>query len=208
VAFAALGGLFAVAVVIAFACKVQLSAGGRGVVERAPRPVSVRAAAAGVVRSLSIGAGQAVRTGSTLLATDAGPILAPIDGTIESLEAPIGESLRAGDLVARLSPAGAKLVGRLVLPSRQRARVRVGDAVRLSLDEYPPDEAGVGAGHVAWIVDGAEPGTFAVEVALDRMPAGAGDEQFRAGMTFAGEVVLREERIAAVLFPPLGRILQ
>jgi hypothetical protein len=134
-------------------------------------------------------------------------VLAPIPARIDAVEAAVGESLRPGDLVARLTPADAKLVGRLTLPSHDRSRVRAGDPVRLELDEYPAGEAGPASGKVTRLLDGGEPGTFIAEVALEQMPAGV-DARFRAGMTFTGRVSLRDERIITVLFPGLRRLLR
>jgi hypothetical protein len=150
-------------------------------------------------------AGDAVRADEPLVTTSAGTVGAPIAGRIEQIEAPVGESLRPGDLVAKILPEGATLVGRLTLPSRHRAQVHVGDRVRLSLEEFPADEAGVGDGRVARVTDGADAGSFIADVTLEHMPPGAG-APFRAGMAFSGEVVLREERIATVLFPGLRRL--
>jgi hypothetical protein len=202
--FALLGALVVGLIGVALIARVGSASTGRGEVRADPRAVVVRAPAPAVVLGLARAPGDLVRAGDALVTTDGAPILAAIAARVDAVDAAVGESLRAGDPVARLTPSGGRLVGRLLLPARDRHRVRVGDPVRLELDELPAEERGTASGHVARVVDGGEADTFVAEVALERMPPGI-DAPFRAGMTFTGRVSLGEEPLVDVLFPWLGR---
>jgi multidrug efflux pump subunit AcrA (membrane-fusion protein) len=202
--FFALGALLAALLGVALSVRVGSASSGRGEVRAEPRAIVVRAPAPAVVQGIAHAAGDPVRAGDVLVTTDGAPILAPIAARVAAMEAAVGDSLRAGDPVARLTPADARLVGRLILPARDRHRVRAGDVVRLELDELPADQWGAASGRVTRVLDSGRPGTFIAEVGLERMPPGV-EEPFRAGMTFRGRVSLGEEPLVDVLFPWLGR---
>lgn len=114
--------------------------------------------------------GQAIAVASTERANRA--IVAPISGTVEELT-PVtrGSVLRAGDVVATISP-DTTLVAEVLLAPRDAGWVRPGMAVRLRIDGYGIQEWGAADGIVASvgrdyaIVDGQP--VFRVRVHLRR----------------------------------------
>lgn len=148
---------------------------------------------------------------------------APWDGVVDALSVRPGDWVDAGQPLLKIVPDGAQTVGLMAIAAEHRAELTVGAKVRLSLDEYPAADAGFGLATITRISDdplsldiadpllatllaGVSGPLFLVELAPEAMPPRA-DGQYRNGMVFTGEVVLRSERIISVLFPPLGQLM-
>lgn len=198
---------------------VPVTARGRGIVRPAIGVTVVRAPTSGTVRLLRAAVGQRVTAGETLALLDA-PLVSPVDGVIDDLPLRQGDFVSLGDAVAKVIPDGHTLVGFMALPARDAARVAVGQRARLALDAWPATEVGFGAARVLRFSDDvitpALAGRYLAELpasphllvvlSLDAMPRGA-PGRFETGMTFEGVVTVREERLLALAFRPLRRIL-
>ncbi len=202
-------------VVAALLIRVAVTAEGRGVVQSTGGPVRVAPPMSGTVTALHVRAGDQVKKGAPLFAVNGRTITAPRPGAVDKVATTVGSSVVAhSPTVIEIIPSDAALVGRMTIPARYRSRLRVGDAVRIRLDEHD------GAGHAQGSVErvggdvraadrasaprqaGSVPDepTVLVELRLDAMPRGV-DGEFRHGMAFTGVAVLERERALALLLP-------
>jgi hypothetical protein len=155
-------------------------------------------------------------------AASATTIDAPVSGVVDALSIDVGDVLTAGVVVAKVVPDTSEQVGYMAIEGKHRAQLGPGRKVRLKLDEHPSEEAGFGSASVRRIssdaidpalsdpllaATAADPSVpmYQLELELEAMPTRA-DGEFVNGMTFTGEVVLRQQRIIALLFPPLARM--
>jgi len=152
-------------------------------------------------------------------------VSSPSAGLVDALAVKPGDRVAVGAALAKVVPQGGRFVGRMTLAGRHRAQIDAGGEVRLRFDAYPSDESGFGKATIARISDDpmtsdiadpllaslatrgdAQP-AYVIELTLDSMPPRA-EAEFQNGMSFTGEVVLREQRIITLLFPPLSRLLE
>jgi multidrug resistance efflux pump len=137
----------------------------------------------------------------------------PVDAVVDELAVAAGAQVREGDVLATLVPSSAHLIGYLALPEQYGMDLAVGQPVRLRFDALPFDQVGVGRATVARVLDAlpsdvkleAPSGRYA-ELSIDAMPRD--DVKAHAGMTFTGDVFVREGRVIDVLFgrsPASGR---
>ena len=215
-----LGLVCALAIVASAFTHVQIMARGRGIVRPANGIVMLRAPAAATATGVTVVAGQHVEAGEVVFHAGV-PIVSPVAGIVDSLVVHEGDFVPQGTAMAKVIPTSGDLVGYLLVESRDRSSLAVGQEVRLSLDEYPSAEMGFARGRVArisedlvtrelassYMIDGAAemPPSFLVEVALDRMPARASGG-FRNGMSFEGIVPVRRQRVLTLLIKPLSRV--
>lgn len=213
--FVPLAALFVLAVVVASVVKVNVTARGRGIVRPNVGVAVLRAPVRGTVHvaSADLGAGASVEGGTRLFRVGAEWVEAPYDGRLDAWRVMDGTTVDAGAPLAKVIP-GAELVAELAIPAEHRGELEAGDEVRLRMDEYPARSAGFGRATVVHVA--SEPMQAALAdpmlataatleqphylVALDpvAMPPQA-NADFRSGMTFTGEVVLREQRIIELL---------
>ena len=215
--FVPLAILFVLAVVVASVQKVNVTARGRGVIQPAAGVVVVRAPQAGRISASDIVAGRVVEAGTLLFTVTAGlsqiDVSAPVAGTVDAWRVQPGTLVDAGAPMARIVPSDTALVAVLAIPAQHRSALSEGSVVRLRLDEYPAATAGFGSARVARVAgepmmrgldepllaSAAQGPHYVVELTLESMPPQA-QAAFRSGMTFTGEVVLREKRIIELLF--------
>jgi multidrug efflux pump subunit AcrA (membrane-fusion protein) len=217
-------GLMAVALVgfgVVIFGKAETTVDARGVVRPEGGLLLVVAPGAGVVATLCDCEGAVREAGDTLALLDGDrqarvAVLAPLRAVIAEVRVRRGERVREGDVICTLIPAEAELVGYLAVPEKQRPRLRLGGRVRIKLDGYPYQEAGIGEGRIRrigleWLSEAWErqlqPGAAAgqersvlVMISLDRLPPGARGS-YQNGMQFTGEILLGRQRIARLLLP-------
>ena len=199
-AFVVLAAVLVIALGIGVTQRAPVALRGRGVIGPDRRPVVVRAPIAGVVSGELPAVGGQVTAGETLVVAGE-PVTAPIDGAISQWLVQTGDSVRAGDELVHIAPKGTRLIGRLTLPARERGRIVIGAPVLLRLGDSPDDDS-PGSAQVLSVMESGTDGELSVELQLTSPPAGV--DAFRARMAFTGELVLRQERLLVLLFPPLG----
>jgi membrane fusion protein len=198
--------------------------------DSAQREVSVAAEQVAVLRGelvalpdkLQIAASEKRRERSTLegartdlTAPQGTDVVAPVEAKISALGVTEGDSVRAGDLLAKLDPIGRPLEAVLLVPASAVARVKIGARVHLRLSAFPfqtygPLEARVRAVDTAplfsdetALVRGA-PGESSVRVFADILPNSAyAALDLSSGMSFTAAVEVENRRIIAWMFWPL-----
>lgn len=168
----------------------------------------------------SAAASDLAETKSLLQTTD---IRAPISGVIESLQVTQGQSVTAGDVVARIVPAGSAkrviafapvvdasflredlpaLIEFASLPVAEFGRVKARIA-RVARDVSSP-------GEVAQFVSEAGPGPF-IRVELELLPSeelAAVHARLRSGERLSARITTRRQRLITLLFEFLRRWVQ
>ena len=134
-------------------------------------------------------------------------VVFPADAVVADLAVSPGAQVHEGDVMAKLVPAEARLVGFVEIPERFRSELAEGQTVRLEFDALPSAEVGAGTGQVIRLLDELPSGVkldtpsaggVVAEVSLGAMPPGAGPP--RAGMTFNAGVVTGRARVLSLLF--------
>lgn len=151
-------------------------------------------------------------------------LVAPIDGTVATVQADIGSLVTVDRPVATLIPSGAILEARLYVPSESIGFIEPGQPATLLFSAYPYQNYGVGKGTVGSVskmilppdrVTGPlrlEVPTYRVSVKLakTRLRAHGKDLVLTPGMTLTAEIVQSRRTIAGWLLEPLlayrGRI--
>jgi len=204
--------------------RVQVHVEGRGLVRPEGGVIVVRAPRAGRIREVRAHDGDATREGAVLvvLGDDDDVVAAQSAGVIDDTTASAGAYVQAGDPLLTIMPDSARLVGFVAFPERDRAALVAGRTMRLRVDAYPYQEHGVGEAKVVrvspdlvsskWATQlraaGIEAtGVVLAEVELTTPPPRASSGGFRPGMLFTGEVIVREQRVATLLFRPLAGVL-
>ena len=141
-------------------------------------------------------------------------IHAPHGGQILALKLEnSGEIVQSGQTIAEIAPATAPLILSATLPSREAGLVEVDMPVNLKFDAFPYQDYGIISGTVVSISPDAEvnqhnEALYDVEIALSQdyiMHEGQA-VALRAGQTAAAEIVVRRQRILALLFDPLRQL--
>lgn len=238
-----LGLIAAVALGIAIAGwgRVRVYSRGRGIIRPNERVLVVRSPMVGTVKAAGLRPGVFTGTGDLLLEFEdydvrADPAIqgeeyarlvalrrerlklrVPREGILDYLAVREGDWVEEGQVVARVVPVGARLIGYMALREQDRPYLRLGQIVRLKFDAYPYQEMGIGIGKVTRIAEDlvspeskaelqpldVPASSVVVEVSVDTLPPRATPAQLQNGMLFYGEVVLRERRILALLMKPL-----
>ncbi len=217
--FVPLALLFVAVAVIASVQKVNVTARGRGIVRPADGVRPLRAPVAGELIVHDVSLGNVVEAGTQLFTVrhDDGEttVVAPVDARIDAWRVPAGDRVTAGTPVVRLVPTSETLVAVFAIPAEHRASLVHGAEIRLRLDEHPFEQYGLGLARVvhvssepigdgyddpfvAAIAGESGPSLYEVELEPVSMPPRS-KSSFRSGMTFTGEVVLREQRVIALL---------
>jgi len=77
------------------------------------------------------------------------PLVAPSSGVIESLYVADGGSVKAGQTIAEIRPAGSALQAYLLVPSRAVGLIQQGQRVQLQYDAFPYQRFGIFEGMVS-----------------------------------------------------------
>ncbi|MCC7538179.1 MAG: HlyD family efflux transporter periplasmic adaptor subunit [Deltaproteobacteria bacterium] len=210
-----LAALAAIGIGLLVEGRARVVARGRGVVLPSQGVVSLRAPVTGRVGRVVAGEGAPVHRGDALLVLEPSldVVRAPADGTLEDTEIAEGTLVREGDRLGTLVPDRGELVAYMAVAERDRGGLDVGKTVRLQFDaetQSPID------GRVRRVRDGLLTAAWRERLrGIDRMPEGAlilveislpraasRDGRIRRGMVFAGETVLREQRLISLIFAP------
>ena len=150
---------------------------------------------------------------------------APQAGTIEALLVKPGDDVRPGQVLAKLVPVDAPLHVISFLPEKDRAFVRVGDEVRLELDQLPYGEYGTLGARVIRIGDdlasaqeveqalgdvrGLSAPTFPVTLEItEARAADAAGVRLRSGMLMQVRYTLRRQRPITIALDPVRKWLR
>jgi hemolysin D len=158
-------------------------------------------------------------------------ISAPTAGVLYQL--PIqhpGAVLKAGDLVAQIAPASAKLVLRAKLETKDSGFIRPGLPAKLKFDAYPFQDYGIVPGQLSWIspnsientientirsnsapnrkVDVAGGYQFDVEIDLAKSSINTQNRQIllQAGQSATAEIVVRKRKVIEILLQPFRQL--
>jgi len=149
---------------------------------------------------------------------------APIAGRLESLRAQAGQTVQAGEWIARVVRDGSPQTIVAFVPERDAAFLRVGAQARVEIDKLPAGEFGLARAHIervgAELADAAEltaalgEGVLTgphvrVELTLDDAPETERVRQFlRAGTLVTARIALRDRRLLAIVFEPFRKWLK
>jgi multidrug resistance efflux pump len=151
-------------------------------------------------------------------------IRTPVVGDVEAMTVKVGDVVQPGQTIARLVPRDVDYQVTSFLPEKDRAFVKVGDEVKLELEQLPYTEFGSLAGRVLRIGgdlstaqdiretmgDDRNMGGATYRVDIGVQPSSSGRLQhvaLRTGMMMNVRYTLRRERPIVVFFPPLRRWL-
>lgn len=152
-------------------------------------------------------------------------ITAPEQGVVEALLVKPGDAVQPGQPVGKLIPQEAQIKVVSFLAEKDRAFVKVGDAVRLELDQLPYGEFGTVGARVVRISDdlaspyeieqalGAERriegSTYRIELGLtDTTAADRAGLRLTSGMLMDARYTLRRQRPITLVLEPLRRWLE
>jgi membrane fusion protein len=151
-----------------------------------------------------------------------GTLAAPLAGFVDTLLVRRGDSVQAGQTVARIVPGDARLQVLGFLDEAHRAWIKAGDRVKLELSQFPYAEFGTLDGRILYVgMDFASPeeiraalgesarlGAPAFKVELEVLPARDGPlakVELRPGMRLDVRFTLRRQSPIAFAFEPLKR---
>ena len=143
-------------------------------------------------------------------------LLAPIDGTLATLDVVAGTRVRPQQLVATIVPENSPLAADVYVPSRAIGLIREGQVVRLLYDAFPHEQFGVASGNVESIAGFVSlpvdvPQTFGVREAAYKVRIAVnanyvtdrtGRHALRPGMSLGAEIVLEKRSLAQWLLAP------
>jgi multidrug efflux pump subunit AcrA (membrane-fusion protein) len=127
-----------------------------------------------------------------------------------------GQRVQAGEILAAVLPETSRLVAHVSVEEEHRADVEVNKPVRLRFDACAYQEHGVGEGRVARLLevadearlphdaDGKPHAGFVAEVDISKLPSGY-CSTIKPGMALTGTIFVREQSVAALLFPTVGQ---
>jgi membrane fusion protein len=151
-------------------------------------------------------------------------IVAPADGRIDNLLLRAGDVLQAGTTVMTISPEADDLHAWLFLPSKSRANVQIGQAIRLSYDAYAFQTYGSFAAEIVSVsktamdprdfrlpIDLREP-VYLVQARLnpqeDNSQSLSHDINLHAGMQFYADVITGKQTMIQKILKPLSNLGQ
>jgi membrane fusion protein len=78
-------------------------------------------------------------------------VIAPAAGIVTAFGYSVGQSVQAGAVLAAVLPAGSVLEAQLLIPSRAKSAVAVGQQVKLRIDSFPYQKYGLVAGTITQV---------------------------------------------------------
>lgn len=147
--------------------------------------------------------------------------IAPITGTVSSINAEIGEFVSAQDAVMIIRPIQSKIAAELFVPSRAIGFLKLGQQTHIRLDAFPYQKFGVQSGEVASISNSVllpdeiprnmninEP-VYQVTIALDAQSIHAFGEEIplRPGILLDANIILEKRNLLEWLLEPLFSVL-
>jgi len=204
---------------------------------RASRSVEISAPAIGLIRSLAVSPGSAVRSGDLLMLLELplqasestraiAQIRATVDGTVEEIRVRPGEPVKSGDKVLSMIQGPAQYEVVAFLPEAYAPQLHRGMPVRLKLaggtvpgdgaeiSEISPDS--LSPGEVMRYMGKADSESVRaagravmIHASLpERLIRDISDDSKLDGMTGEAEVVVRSERVILALMPGLKKIFE
>lgn len=143
--------------------------------------------------------------------------VAPVAGTVSSLQAEPGQLPPQGMPLASLMPDGSALQAELLVPSRAIGFIKVGDEARLQIDAFPFQRFGFLEGRVTGVSRSVlEPGQFLapvpikeavyrvrVDLARDFITAYGVRQPLRPGMSLNAVIVIERKRLWQQALDPI-----
>lgn len=138
----------------------------------------------------------------------------PVEGTVLALELQnTGEVIQPGQTIAEIAPEGTPLVLSAFIPSQEAGFITEGMPVQVRFDAYPYQDYGIVPGEVNSISENTKTdermGTFyKLEITLKRDYIVRDHQkiQLKAGQTAKADIVIRQRRIADVIFDPIKQL--
>lgn len=154
------------------------------------------------------------RDAASQLGQSSSLVLAPESARVSAVNARIGQSVRAGDQLLSLIPAGDRLIARFFIDSQAIGLLRIGDAVLLRFASFPYQKFGQKRAAISFISaapvrlddQGETTGpTYQVDVALPDGSFRTGEAVFdiRPGMQVQADVLLERRTLLEWLFEPV-----
>lgn len=151
-------------------------------------------------------------------------IQAPVAGIVEAVTVKVGDVVQATQIVGKLVPQDRRFQVVAFLPEKDRSSVKLGDEVRLELEQFPYAEFGTIRGHIKRIGDDLASSAemrealgedarlsgsaYRVEIAIsDPAAIESGGIHLRSGMLMNVRYTLRRERPITFFFAPIRRWL-
>lgn len=117
------------------------------------------------------------------------------------------QTVNQGDLVFIVIPSeGASYIGRLIAPSANSGKIKIGQTVNIKLDNYPEEEFGVLKGKVKKVsVIPNEDGNYIVDVSLPQKLITSYDKEinFKQEMACSAEIITQDLRLIDRFFNQL-----
>jgi membrane fusion protein len=145
-------------------------------------------------------------------------IVAPIDGTVATIQSELGQALPTGGIIASITPGENNLEAELFVPTRAIGFVRKGQDVALHFQAFPYQRYGGGKGKIISIsktiispsdvpalgISVQEP-VFRIKVKLGSQAIRAYGESvpLQPGMLLNANIVLERRSLFRVLFDPI-----
>ncbi len=144
-------------------------------------------------------------------------LLAPVNGTVATVEVHAGDSIASRQLLMTVLPEGMRLVAELYLPSRAAGFIRPGQAVDISYDAFPRQKFGTFKGQIEHVssfvlLPGEIPQPFPIPEAVYKVQVkiddaaintSIGTAGLRPGMLLAAEIVLERRNLIDWFLEPL-----
>lgn len=145
-------------------------------------------------------------------------VTAPAAGTVTAFGYSVGQSVQAGTVLAAVLPAGAVLEAQLLIPSRAKSAVAVGQPVWLRIDSFPYQKYGLVPGTITQVElnpinDGVQSsaagGTTApmyrasVALSTNSLTMYGKRHAFEPGLTLEADIFNDRRRLIAWVFDPL-----
>lgn len=149
-------------------------------------------------------------------------IFAPISGRLSTVIASNGETVLAGQLVAKLTPGSGPVVATVILPATSNGRIKVGQRVMLRMGAFPFSTYGQVESEIASVEDtpllsdevpslkenGVATGTvvYRAQARILAVPKNIGLSALRPGMQFEGAVDIERKSFLATFLWPLLKV--
>jgi len=142
-------------------------------------------------------------------------ITAPTSGVVTTLDVrSAGTVLQAGQRIATLAPAGARLVVEAQVPNKDIAFVEKGLPAKLKFDAFPFQDYGIVSGTIVEVAPDAQPGKeagsfYKVMIAPEQtgMVAKGKTIPLRPGLTLTAEIVTERKSILNLILEPFRKLV-
>jgi membrane fusion protein len=143
-------------------------------------------------------------------------VTAPAAGAVTAFAYSVGQTIQAGSVLAAVLPSGGVLEAQLLIPSRAKAAVAVGQQVQLRIDSFPYQKYGLVPGTITQVelnpindspqtAVGATPPMYRATVALSTTSLTMYGKRhaFEPGLTLEADIFSDRRRLIEWVFDPL-----